>query len=199
MNPVGDTISWHPAPAPDNSMQTPRTSLVVWKEVSGMARDGRVLRPGCGAPWRNETRMPGRKSDRKSTQSHRIDRRLSTRAPATNLTTATPILPQQRKSAGCLSYSQRPSSASLSPCSRILMSLNHFHVRLTIDHQANPPVNVILEGVSGRTARRCRAISRFGPDLGVRGVRKSAPRKQPPRGRDDPNSARTGTLHNGRI
>ena len=64
---------------------------------------------GIGAPLNRVAvpfalRMPGRKSDRKGAQSHQIDRRLSTLAPATNLTTATPILPQQRKSAGCFSY-----------------------------------------------------------------------------------------------
>ena len=40
-------------------------------------------------------------------KSHQLDRELSALGPATNLTTTVPILPQQRRSAGCFSYPLR--------------------------------------------------------------------------------------------
>ena len=39
---------------------------------------------------------------------HQLDRELSALGPTTNLTTTAPILPQQRRSAGCFSYPSRP-------------------------------------------------------------------------------------------
>ena len=47
-------------------------------------------------------------------KSHQIDRRTSALEPTTNLTTTTPILPEQRRSAGCFSYPSAPSSGKMS-------------------------------------------------------------------------------------
>ena len=64
--------------------------------------------------------MRGRKSDHKGAQSHRIDCRMSALGPTTNLTTTTPILPDQRKSAGCFSYPPGESRSGALEASRFV-------------------------------------------------------------------------------
>ena len=68
------------------------------------------------APPRLTSKRPGpppscRARFAADSKSRQIDRRMSALEPTTNLTTTTPILPEQRRSAGCFSYpSSEPSS-----------------------------------------------------------------------------------------
>ena len=77
---------------------------------------GRVLTAPTGAPRPRRASPPKRPGPppccrarfAADSKSHQIDRGMSALKPTTNLTTTTPILPEQRRSAGCFSYPSPP-------------------------------------------------------------------------------------------
>ncbi len=116
---------------------------------------GRVLIAPTGTPRPRRASPPKRSGPppccrarfAADSKSHQIDRGMSAFEPTTNLTTTTPILPEQRRSAGCFSYplwdsgdtrpEARPAAGGWNPSQvklvGFMVSPCHYVPRSTID------------------------------------------------------------------
>ena len=107
---VGSWFRSGPACCPRSGCWSPRPPTTSCAPTRSRSRSSTRRRPGRS--WRR-WRIRSQRSPAPlptcharfaaDSKSHQLDRELSALGPTTNLTTTTPILPQQRRSAGCFS------------------------------------------------------------------------------------------------